>query len=88
MHTSYSFIKIGITLLLMSFFLGCSEEEEQAFLSDMAEFDQAYIPVLYHVRLNQLDQANQYISNLEYNWQEIVDQYQNLYQVGAHPGLN
>ncbi|MFK7773122.1 MAG: hypothetical protein AB8F94_13325 [Saprospiraceae bacterium] len=65
-------------VFLFSLASSCEEENVNVLLQDMAEFDKAYIPVLYYVRQGEMANAKKSVFFLNHSWQKINRKYKNL----------
>lgn len=64
--------------LLISSANSCEDKEVNVLLQDMAEFDRAFIPVLFYVRHGEMDNARKSVFFLNHNWQQFQNSYQDL----------
>lgn len=63
---------------LICFASSCKEEVENVLINDMANFDKAYIPVLYYVRQGEMENAKKSVFFLNHAWQKIKHKYKNV----------
>ena len=54
---NFSVMSLLLFVFLFSLASSCEDENVDVLLQDMAEFDKAYIPVLYYVRQGEMDNA-------------------------------
>ena len=76
----YNFSIVGLLLFVILFSLAssCEEENVNVLLKDMAEFDKAYIPVLYYVREGEMHNAKRAVFFLNHSWQKVNRKYKDL----------
>lgn len=73
-----SVISFLLFVFLLSMSSSCEDENVNVMLHDMAEFDKAYIPVLYYVRQGEMDNAKRSVFFLNHSWQKVNRKYKNL----------
>lgn len=69
-----------LLIFVFVFSLGssCEEPKVNVLLQDMATFDRAFIPVLFYVRHDEMDNARKSVFFLNHTWQKFNDKYKNL----------
>ena len=76
-NNKFSMMSLLLFVLLISLASSCEEENVNIMLQDMAEFDKAYIPVLYYVRQGEMDNAKKSVFFLNHSWQKVNRKYKN-----------
>jgi hypothetical protein len=77
-YGNFSIISLLLFVFLFSLVSSCEEDNVNVLLHDMAEFDKAYIPVLYYVRQGEMDNAKRAVFFLNHSWQKVNRKYKNL----------
>lgn len=77
-HRIFSMISLLLFVFLFSLASSCEENNANVLLQDMAEFDKAYIPVLYYVRQGEMDNAKKSVFFLNHSWQKVNRKYKDL----------
>lgn len=75
---NYSIKSLLLFVFLFSLASSCEKDNVNVLLQDMAEFDKAYIPVLYYVRQGEMDNAKRAVFFLNHSWQKVNRKYKSL----------
>ncbi len=75
---NFSVMSLLLFVFLFSLSSSCEDENVDVLLHDMAEFDKAYIPVLYYVRQGEMDNAKRSVFFLNHSWQKVNRKYKDL----------
>lgn len=75
---NFSIMSLLLFVFLFSLSSSCEDENVDVLLHDMAEFDKAYIPVLYYVRQGEMDNAKRSVFFLNHSWQKVNRKYKSL----------
>lgn len=77
-NKNFSIMSLLLFVFLFSLASSCEEENVNVLLQDMAEFDKAYIPVLYYTRRGEMDNAKRSVFFLNHSWQKVNRKYKNI----------
>lgn len=71
----------GMLLFIFFFSLAssCEKDNVNVMLSDLAKFDEAFVPVLYYVQQDELDNAKRAVFFLNHSWQKLNRKYKNQF---------
>ncbi|MFK8006305.1 MAG: hypothetical protein AB8H03_08045 [Saprospiraceae bacterium] len=76
-----SIYKISVLIIMLICSANSCEQKilevENVLLQDMANFDKAFIPVLYYVRQGEMDNAKKSVFFLNHAWQKFQGKYKN-----------